>query len=176
MAYLGDNANPVNTTTAIKKTYSASFNTAPATGPNAIMALSGSATKTVKVTKMRIEGSRSTATYTRMSVPKRSTAFTGTSTTITSVPHNATDGAATAVVVSFAGVPTNGTLVGYIWTGFIFMPTITSGVPQTLELNFGNTLDGPIVLNGVNENVSFDLLGVAITGANISWYIEWTEE
>ncbi len=100
-------------------TYSASVNgfTLAAT-PTDIFNIIGSATKTIRVTKIRLTGTTTSGSPISVSVmlTKRSTANTGgTRATAINVPHDSTSAAGTANVGNYTANPTAlGTLVGNI--------------------------------------------------------------
>jgi len=78
-----------------------------------IFTITGSATKTIRITRIRIGGNSTTATWHIFLGIKRSTANTGgTSTVLTRVPHDSLNAAATATIRAYTANPTLGTTVG----------------------------------------------------------------
>lgn len=161
-----------------KATYSASVNAlAPALTPTDIFTVTGSATRTVKITKIQIDATATAAAVIAVFLPKRSTANAGgTSTAPTRVPLDSTNAAATATVLAYTANPTTlGTLVGNIRQEKLLVSTTTSS-GETLLLQFGDTSGSPIVLRGTGEVLAFNLNAVSLAGGSINLFVEWTEE
>jgi hypothetical protein len=163
-----------------KATYSAAITglTAPAT-PTDAFTITGSATKVVRVTRVGISASEQTSALRDVQLIKRSTANSGgTSSSITAVPHDSADGAATATVLAYTANPTTlGTSVGIVRTTNIDVAaTNLVGASDYLEWKFGDGPSKGIVLRGTSQVLAINLNGV--TSANNSWhfYMEWTEE
>lgn len=105
-------------------------------------------------------------------------AFTATGNTVptlTAVPHDSADAAATAVVKRYLGNPTLGTSVGSIRSICTFMPT-TTGAPAYVSWDFSKLTSKGIVLNNANESLNINFNGQTIPGSNISIDIMWTEQ
>ncbi len=172
----GNNALSVSQTDLNKPTYSATNIFTAANLATDIFTLTGSATKTIRVSRITISGTRTTATATALFLLKRSTANTGgTSTTLTGVPHDSQNAAATAVARSYTANPTLGTLVGNIKTLQLYMPT-TTGVVGENTIEWGKRPGQTIVLRGTGQVLSVNLNGVTVAGNSFSISIEWTEE
>ena len=153
--------------------------TPPAT-PTDIVTLYGSATKTVRITKITLGSTQTTPGINDWYLVKRSTANTGgTSTTITSVPLDSTFPAATAVMRRYTANPTAlGTLVGNLSIENILSP---SASPTTAATNYApHTWDftnNPLVLRGVTEGVAINFNGAALPpGLSVNIVITFTEE
>lgn len=167
-----------------KATYSACSTgllpTAAAT--TGLMILSGSASKTVRLTHVIASGTQATAAvYLDWQVSKFSTAATGgTPTTVAGTPHDSNSPAATASVQTFVGAgPTLGTLVGIIATGKTFAPiTGTPAVtPGIFDVQWGNRPAQAPVLRGVAQQIAVTINSVTPANApNVDISIEWTEE
>lgn len=160
------------------KTYSAAGLVTSAASATDIFAITGSASKTVVVTQMLISGIATTATVSTVNILKRSTANSvGTPTTITNVPSDSLNAAATATVVSYAGVPTTGTLVGNIRTIKLYTPPASGGQANTpsAPIIMAQTFSQSITLRGTGEVVAFNLGGVTVTGGVFAVSIEWIE-
>jgi len=125
----------------------------------------GSASRTVKIIEIYVFKPSSSTT---IAFQKRSTASTGgTSTTITPMPLNASNAAATAAVKEYSSaVPTPGTLVNTIFTG-----TVTPG--DILGFTFGDIGDQPITLNSATQGVTLTASAGSIT---VNGYVKFTEE
>ncbi len=166
-----------------KATYSAAVTAqAPtAAATTDIFMLIGSATKTVKVTSLRISGQiATTAIYVEYQLFKRSTADTGgTATTLTAVPLDSANAAATAVASTFASTgPTVGTPVGQIAAVRVSLP-----ITGTVSVNQPIVLIGPggpsqvVTLRGVAQclciNCNTKTFG---TAPLFDIDLTWTEE
>lgn len=162
----------------IKTTYSAAAtNFAPPATPTDIFTITGSASKTVRVTKIFVTGTQTTAAVRDVLLIKRSSANTGgTSAAATAVPHDSANAAATATVLSYTINPTAlGTAVGTIFSKKVFIPG-TGVVQGELILDFGTTNDQAIVLRGTAQVLAVNLNSVTSTGNAVNITIEWTEE
>jgi hypothetical protein len=81
-------------------TYSAAINAhAPAATPTDWFTIEGSATKTIRITRITVALRATAANQYRVSLIKYSTFLTGgTAATVTAVPHDSTNAVATAVI------------------------------------------------------------------------------
>lgn len=161
-----------------KASYSA---TAIAVGAGAVTTdvfrITGSASRTIRVTKIAFSGTQTTAAVRDVVIIKRSTANTGgTVATITAVPHDSTSPAASAVVQSYTtNAATLGTSIGAVTARKVFIPTAT-GDPDEYVLEFGSRPAQAVVLRGANEQLSINLNSVASAGATFNMKVEFTEE
>lgn len=180
---IGTTANPVSVDiTGRKLAYSsfASFN--PAVTPTDVFTLTGSATKTVRVTRVQISGSNTGNTNAFFQFIKRSAANTGgTTVNLSEVPYDSTNAAATSVAVNYTVNPAAlGTAVGTLTGGLIFLSALASTNSFTdKEIIFGSNSTQGIVLRGTSEIFAINFNGVNLgilsaTVLNIS--VEWTEE
>lgn len=160
-----------------KATYSASIvGLVAANTATDIFTIFGSATKTIRVTRLTLTGTQTTATQNNFLVIKRSTANTaGTSTTPAAVPHDSTNPAATAVVRAYTANPTLGTTVGTIIARKVYIGTATGNSDEFIS-EFGTRNCQAVVLRGTGECLSVNLNSVTVTGNNLNIRIEWTEE
>lgn len=149
--------------------------------------LYGSATKTVKVLKVYVllSDSGSTHSSNRISLIKRSTLFTGgTSTVITAVPLDSTSSSASATARIFTANPTVGTSVGVI-------EDIVRITYITVANAYGQPLNDPrllifdadkfgqaITLRGTTEGIALNLNGATQFGTTPKARVTfvWTEE
>jgi hypothetical protein len=144
-----------------------------------IFTISGSATKIIKLRDLQITGLQSLASTVDILIVKRSTADSGgTSTTITGIPVNSNNAAATAVVKAYTANPTLGALVGNIIATKVFISDNSKSFTAPSDKSFldVNSLWQPIILNNNNETIAINLNGVTITGSSIDISIIWTEE
>lgn len=169
----------VTLTDGIKATYSAStLGIASAVAATDIFTITGSGTKTIRITKIAISGTQTTASDIDVQIIKRSTAnSSGTSASVTAVSHDSSDAAATATVLSYTANPTLGNIIGAVRTAKIFVPAIlTISIPSILEYDFGSGPEKTIVLRGTSEVLAVNLNGQTIIGSNFNLFIEWSEE
>ena len=100
-----------------KATYCATITgLVPPAAATDIFTIIGSATKTIRISRIQFSGRATAAAACDVSIVKRSTADTGGTpgTVPTIVPLDSTDAAATAVCATYTAVPTLGTAVGAI--------------------------------------------------------------
>lgn len=154
----------------------------PLATPLAWLVISGSATKTVRIKKIRVTGLATAAGTMDVIVNKCSSAGTLGSavlTALTRVPLDSGNAAATAVVstVGTAAYGTEPVVIGPIAARRLCLTADSTGVgvsPQ--EFNFG---DGgqAIVLRGVAQNVTISGNGDALpSGAKFDVEVEWSED
>jgi hypothetical protein len=163
---------------AASATYAASINgLAPATTATDIFTITGSNTKTIRITKVDVNGIQTTAGQVAVVLIKRSTANTaGTSTAQTAVTYDSSNTSATAVVLAYTANPTTGTLVGRFYSQRVFMPgAATASDAQGLSSVYGDIGQQNIVLRGINEVFAVNFNGVTVVGGSANVTIEWTE-
>ena len=144
-----------------------------------IFTISGSSTKIIKLRDIQVTGLQSLASTIDMVVIKRSTPDSGgTSTTITAVPVNSNNAAATAVIKAYTANPTLGTLIGNMIATKIFVSDNSKSftAPSDKTLLNVNPLWQPITLNNANETIAINLNGVTVTGSSFDISIIWTEQ
>lgn len=149
--------------------------------PTDIFTITGSATRTIRVTRMWVAAIQTTAASQELDIMIRSTANTGgTSTTSTNVPCDSTNPTATATVRGYTVNPTGlGTLVGIARSTKFFIPA--GGTVDQEEYFYDFTQNGTVqgeVLRGTTQVLSLNWgNGAALTtGLNLNLTIEWTEE
>lgn len=160
-----------------KITYSASISGLVAAAlPTDIFTITGSATKTVKISRLYLTATQGTAGQKDVLLIKRSTANTlGTSTAPTGIPYDSTNAAATATVLAYTANPTLGTAVGTLFSTKLQIPTAaTSG--DALALNFGTSNAQAITLRGIAQVLAVNLNAATLTTSSFDITIEWTEE
>lgn len=136
-----------------------------------ISTISGSATKTVYVTGCYVSGAQTLLSQVEFLLVKRSTLDTGgTPTSVVAVNMDSNDAAATAVVKTYAGVPTTGTPIGNVARRFIPLSALTG--TTTGQLVALGERSKPVLLRGVNETLALNLNGVSLTGAQVA--VEWS--
>jgi hypothetical protein len=164
-----------------KDTFRATINAhAPAATPTDWLTILGSATKTIRITRIIIAGRATAANQHRVSVIKYSTAYSaGTPAAVTGIAHDTNANPVTAVVQTWAGgLPTPGTPIGKLLDESI--PLAVLGTPTfdtRREWKFGDNNGMTIVLRGVAQYVALNSAAVALPGGSVfDVTIEWTEE
>lgn len=142
--------------------------------------ISGSATKTVQVTRLECNGIASTAATPDIVVLKRSTAnTTGTSTSPTATPLDSASPAATAVVKAYTVNPgALGTLIGNIGAVKLPLPLAATGadLTRTAMLGIGVGPMQPVTLRGAAQSVALNGNAATLgTGAALDCTAEWVE-
>lgn len=140
--------------------------------------ISGSATKTIRVTEIFVVFTGGGVIATAQLL-KRSTANTGgTFTTPTAVPHDSNNASGTAVVRAYTLNPTLlGTLVGVVRAERANSPLLTSTTnPEDISYAFGIRPSQAMVLRGTGETLAFNLNGVTLSSGTATAFVEWTEE
>jgi hypothetical protein len=173
--------NPLALADGQKFTYSAaSESLVVASTPTDVFTITGSATKTIRITQVEVSSTQTTAATTNLYLIKRSTANTGgTSTAPGSVPHDSNSPAASATVAQYTANPTGlGTTVGTIrsakWT-----PATpgTAGGSNTQLWQFGNRPGAQaIVLRGTGQVLALNLGSTTQAGNTYDISFEWTED
>ena len=161
-----------------KATYSASVSNlvAMATAPTDIFTLTGSATKTIRVTRVTITGTQTTASQITIILLKRLTANTaGTSTAQTAVSHDSNAAAATGAVLAYTANPTTGTLIGNLRSRKVFVGAVTGNSDEYIT-EFGTRNCQAVVLRGTGQVFAINLNAATIAGSSFNIGIEWTEE
>lgn len=165
-----------------KASYSAAVQgLASAASATDIFTLTGSATKTVRITHLEVSGIATTILDTSVEAIVRTTADTGgTGVAVTAVAHDQNSPAATAVVTKYTANPTinDGTPKPIRSEKVLFnLAAPTAGSESgRLMLDFGTRPSQAIVLRGVVQQLAINLNGVTIAGPSIDISVEWTEE
>lgn len=147
-----------------------------ATLPTDIFTITGSATKTVYVTRIDIDGIQTTAGQILVLIVKRSTANTGgTSTSPTRIPLDSLSAAATATVLAYSLNPTPGTLIGTTTAARVFLPAAATATDaQGISILYGQVGEQQMILRGINQVLAVNLNAVT-TNSLFNINIEWTE-
>lgn len=149
----------------------------PAASATDIAYINGSATKTVRVTRIVVSGTAGTHVNTPIILVKRSTANSGgTCAAATNVPLDSSNAAATAVVNSCTANPTTGTLVGNISARSYFFGVATEASGPPADFLIGQEGGQPLTLRGVAQGLAVNLGAVSVTSGVVNVTIEWTEE
>lgn len=149
-----------------------------ASSPTNIFRISGSATKTVYVRSISVNGVKTTSGSLLVALYKESTAGShGTSVLATETPLDSTAVASTVDVRGYTanGTPGTGILIG---TKRVAWLSDTAAVAQDFaKWTFGDW--GPMsfaVLRGVAQGLAINLLGVTQTGGKATVEVEWMEQ
>ena len=178
---------------SIKRTYSMGMaNLVVASSPTTYWQICGSATSTVRVTRITISGRQTTAASADFQIIKTSTAATGgtiasgqpfVSAAVVGVPYDTNSAAGTALVTAWTANPTVGTPVvtsaGWIWSGQLFMGNLsTTSSSQPMVINFGNLPASAVVLRGAAQCLAISsAVGTGPGSGNLmDITTEWTEE
>lgn len=162
-----------------KASYSAAFNGAvTAAAATDVFTITGSVTKTIRVTRVEVSATQTTAAYQTILLVRRSTANTvGTSAAVTATTSDSNNPAATATLLSYTANPTTGTLVGNIRAAKQFVPAaLTVAGNPILAWDFGNRPAQAEVLRGTSQVIAINLNGAGVTGNSFNISVEWTEE
>lgn len=146
-----------------------------ATAATDIFSIIGSATKTIRVHKVRASGTTTSGTAIKLNFQliKRSTVNTGgTSVADTPTAHDSTNAAATATAKHYTANPTAlGTSVGLVRAE----QASVSVSGQLIEWTFNETSVQALYLRGVAENLCVNLGGASITGPVFTVFVEFSE-
>lgn len=171
-----NSVNSISTVAAEDIAYSAGVtNFTIATNATDVFNIIGSATKTVRITRIRVSGSTTSGSPVKVGVQviKRSTLNTGgTRVATTMAPHDSTSGAATANVGHYTANPTAlGTSVGVVRTVHIAFNQngMTGG---DILWDFRHQ---PVILRGNTQQLCVNFNATSVTGSLISIDVEWTE-
>jgi hypothetical protein len=142
----------------------------------------GSATATIIIKRIRVSGMTLTAVgYFTINVEKLSTASSGgTSSTLTMVPLDSNDSAASATVKAYTAAPTKGNLVGTVSTWrSLWQATTAAAAGVTVEhiFTYGDMYETKgIHLRGVAQEIALTFPVVLASAGALAIDIEWTEE
>lgn len=172
-----------------KATYSAGFvGLVPAASATDTVCIKGSATKTVKVQKILLNGTAGTLVTVPVSLVKKATADTGgTAASTTANPANTItklDSAfatASAVPISYTAVPTINDAGTIMAAGSVTLnvtgTTAAPNNPLVFDFTGNNTnLLSPLVLRGVAQQACLHLNTISVSSGVLNGYIVWTEE
>ena len=176
-----------------KRTYSqAMANLVVASSPTTYWQLCGSATSTVRVTRITINGRQTTAAAADFQLIKTSTAATGgtiasgqpfASAAVVGVPYDTGTAAGTALVTAWTANPTVGTPVvtsaGWVWSGSMFLGNLSTTTSNSgIVINFGDHPGSAVVLRGAAQCLAISsAVGTGPGSGNLmDITTEWTEE
>lgn len=168
---------PVEMKASSSATYSAAIvGGASANNASDIFTIYGSATKTIRVTRLAITATQTTAAQRDVLLIKRSTANTaGNSTLPNIVPHDSTSTAATATVRAYTTNPTLGTSIGNVRSRKVYVGTTTGNSDECI-FEFGTRGNQAVILRGTNEGLCVNLNSVTSSGGLWNISVEWVEQ
>lgn len=140
--------------------------------------ITGSGSKTIRVTKIRLSGIATAASAANVTALIRSTADTaGTSFVAANVKADSNNAAPTATVTAYTASPTLGALVGFVDSVYQTFTTSAGAIPNVpLEMAYGTRPAQSAVLRGTTQQLCLSLNGATITGLTVNVAVEWTEE
>lgn len=149
----------------------------PYVTPTDLITIAGSATKTIKVNRILLEGLQTTAGINQWFLILRGTADSGgTSTAQTAIALDPNNAVATASVLKYTAAPTINGTIGTVRSPLILAPAATSLFSDEAPV-WDYQLGQPIVLRGVNSQAALNFNGAAVpAGLSITVTIFWTEE
>lgn len=176
-----------------KRTYSmAMANLVAASSPTTYWQLCGSASSTVRVTRVAIAGRQTTAAAADFQLIKTSTAATGGTiaagqpfggVAVVGNPYDTGTAAGTALVTAWTANPTVGTPIvtsaGWVWSGQIFLGNLTTTASSAgINIDFGNRPASAVVLRGAAQCLAISsAVGTGPGSGNLMDITEeWTEE
>lgn len=161
-----------------KATYAASATVATAAAATDVFVMTGSATKTIRITNFYVSMTATAATTVIGSLIRRSAANTGgTSTAPAAVTYDTNNAAATATVAAYTANPTAlGAAVGSSIAVLKIAANTTATVGNDITLDFGDRPAQAIVLRGTSQLLALNFNATTVTGGSASISIEWTEE
>lgn len=162
-----------------KATYKySSLGNTPAATPTDLFTIAGSATKTIRITKLIIGGVAGTAGQLSPLLVRRSAANTGGTSTAPAIQkRDTTDGAASATIALYTVNPASlGTAVGTMDTCRLLL-NLATAAPDVCQFSFGTNNDKEIVLRGATDILAINFAGAAVPATGlVDLDIEWTEE
>lgn len=146
-----------------------------------ILTIAGSASKIIRVKRIEFSGTQTTSAYDLINLIKRSSDNSGgASSTLTAVPYDSSNNAATATVKTYTTNPTLGAAVGTLYNVRHIFPSSPPSGNVTQDpiafFEFGKEESQEIVLRGTSEVLALNLNATTLTGGVFNGFIEWTEE
>jgi hypothetical protein len=161
-----------------RQSYSTSVTTSLPISATDVITIGGSASKTVRITLVKITGISTTAITTPVLLIKRSSTNTGGGISAPSiVPHDSNNSNSGVTVLYYSANATGlGTAVGTMRQDRLTFQTIASTGEGAITWDFGTRPTQAVVLRGTSQLLCVNLNGVTVTGGSISCDIEWSEE
>lgn len=142
-----------------------------------IFTITGSGTKTIKIQMISVEFTGSSNIVSVQFIKRSSANSGGTASTLTDVPHDSNNAAATATVKTYTVNPVSlGTAVGVIRADRPSSVVLSGSTPPTASFfRFGNNNDQPIILRGAAETLAVNMNGATLASGVMTCWVEWTE-
>jgi hypothetical protein len=165
------------------RTFKASLsNQLPAAAATDFLTITGSSTRTVRVTKIVVSGAATSAGSILTAVIRRGAVDTTVGATLVAVASRDTQNGGNAAALNVYTVnPTLGNTAsagaGTLDTCRLFLQTATAGSPDVCAFTYGVNDDQLTVLRGTTDQLAVNLQGSTIpSGGTIDIDVEWTEE
>lgn len=148
----------------------------PAT-PTDMFVMEGSATKTIRILRIELCGTQTTAGINRFNLIKHSTANAGGTTVATTLNKmDSLNAAATATAKHYTANGTPGTSAGTLSSVLILTPAPADALTPIYVWDFSGINYQPIVLRGVAQGVAINFGGAALpAGLSLSVNVLFTE-
>lgn len=173
-----------------KQTYSAVWiGLAPASTTTDLICISGSATKNITLRQLKLSGSAGTTLSLPVTLLHRASLDTaGTAASTTANPANtiskrlSSNGAATAVLISYTANPTIGdtspTYIDSAQLGVSLTTMATVSIPVTFDWTNNNVglVQPPIIPKNSTEQICVNLNSTSLASGLLTGSITWTEE
>ncbi len=163
-----------------KQSFSAAGTITLAAAATDVLMLSGSGTKVITITSVRLTGVATANTTANPQLVKRSALDTGgTSTSNTTIgKHDSNNATSTATILAYTANPTPGANAGvFRQQQMTFGIATSSTVPIVpVEWDFTTRNAQGFKLRGSAECMTISMQGVTVTGGFLTYSIEWTEE
>jgi len=176
---LGDTSGNSFTRPSKAATYSVT-NIFNSTGTGVLYQIQGSATKTIRITSISVQGLATTAINSYVSIRKDSAALSGgVCATNPAVANDSGDAAATAVAKSCTTTATEGTQIGIVQSLVPFFPslgTATQSFADKAQYGGVNSRSKEIVLHGTSEFLTLLAITPLVATSTVTINIEWQEE
>lgn len=141
--------------------------------------LVGSASKTIRITRVEIEGDATAAALADIYLYKRTAADTGgTASQPAIAQHDSGDAAPSAVANLYSVVPTGLGAGNLVKAGRLYLPAAgTPTFPNTKIFDFSARSEKALVLRGVAQALAINWGGAAVpAGTSLYISVSWTEE
>ncbi len=163
--------------TTTKPSYSVFGQGTPASAATDVCTLAGSATKTMRVRRIILNGIASAAQSDPVMILRRSTADTGGGFALYGGTYDTNNAAGTEALAEFWTTnPTLGTLASEIADPMLNWGNLTTGLGTQLSYEFNLGGASSLVLRGVAQSVSVNLNGLTYTTPTLNCTFVWTEE
>ncbi len=166
-----------------KRTYASTFiNFTAATTPTTVLVIPGviASVTVVKVTRIGISATQTTASIVNMQLHKLSSALTGGTTGIP-IPaqYDSRSASSFSAIRKYTANPTGGGIVlGLVRNVKFTIPgsSVVGAKQNEYIFDFVTNYSEGLTLRGTSEILALSFLGATITGLALSMWVEWTEE